>query len=128
MIPSDIVHIGTLKGGYGILTKPLTTKPTLIYNFSSTSNYKDISLILTAGTIHRSWSAGLKCFGWHEREVIEMSGAAVVGTKDSRNLLLDYGYSDRPSNAKNKLTADTSVYYSCYSNSIRISNGSRPAV
>lgn len=128
LIPSDATAVASLRGGYGVTAPTDTLKAALIYNFSSAGNYKDVSFVLTSGTSYSSWSGGLKCFSWHEREIIEMSGTAITDVKDSRSLLLDYGHSNRPSAAKNKLPIDGTVYYSCYSNSIRISGGTRPTI
>jgi NADH:ubiquinone oxidoreductase subunit C len=128
MIPADIVSIDFYKGGYSLFFGDVVERPILFYNFSAIKNYKNVSFILTSNKVSQSWSYGLKAFTWHEREAVEMVGARINRMKDNRNLLLDYGYFDRPVLKKNKLTKDNTIYYSLYTRSIQVSHQSRPII
>lgn len=57
-----------------------------------------------------------------------MSGVKIKRLKDARNLLLDYGYYDRPLLKKNKLTKDNTLYYSRYKRQIVMSGQNKPSI
>lgn len=129
LIPADIVSIDIYKKIFDIYETTPIEKPALIYNFTALRKHKNLTMFLTTEKYElRSWGYGLKAFVWNEREAIEMTGRRILGVKDARNLLLDYGYYERPLLKKNKLTKDNTLYYNTYSRTITFNSQNRPLI
>lgn len=128
LIPSDVAVLDFYKDFYTIYFTTPIEKPALFYNFTTLRKHKSVSLVLTSTRRMESWGYGFKAFIWNEREAIEMSGVKLKRLKDARNLLLDYGYYDRPLLKKNKLTKDNTLYYSRYHKKILMSGQNRPSI
>lgn len=128
LIPADIAALDFYKDAYKIYFTHPIEKPVLFYNFTALRKHKNVSLILTSSKRMESWGYGFKAFVWNEREAIEMSGIKIKRLKDIRNLLLDYGYYDRPLLKKNKLTKDNTLYYSRYRRQIVVAGQTKPTI